>query len=65
MLFLSVKMLPDSLEILIIRGLGGRTELGDKLKEKGAKISYLSLYERKKPEYHAQTFFMLPDVNLI
>ena len=42
-------------KILIVRGLGGRTELGDKLKEKGAKISYLSLYERKKPKYHAQS----------
>jgi len=52
-------------KVLIVRGVGGRTELGDKLKEKGAKISYLSLYERKKPEYHAQTFFMLPDINLI
>ena len=52
-------------KVLIVRGLGGRTVLGDKLKEKGAKISYLSLYERKKPEYHAQTFFMLPDINLI
>ncbi|MEP0074238.1 MAG: uroporphyrinogen-III synthase [Marinomonas sp.] len=52
-------------KILIVRGVGGRTELGDKLEEKGAKISYLSLYERKKPEYHAQTFFMLPDIHLI
>lgn len=52
-------------KVLIVRGVGGRTELGDKLKEKGVKISYLSLYERKKPEYHAQTFFMLPDINLI
>ncbi|MFT2099594.1 uroporphyrinogen-III synthase [Marinomonas sp. 2405UD66-6] len=52
-------------KVLIVRGVGGRTELGDKLEEKGAKISYLSLYERKKPEYHAQTFFMLPDINLI
>ncbi|MEP3348341.1 MAG: uroporphyrinogen-III synthase [Marinomonas sp.] len=52
-------------KVLIVRGVGGRTELGDKLKEKGAKISYLSLYERKKPKYHAQTFFMLPDINLI
>ncbi len=52
-------------KILIVRGVGGRTILGDKLEEKGAKVSYLSLYERKKPEYHAQTFFMLPDINLI
>ncbi|MDB4837807.1 uroporphyrinogen-III synthase [Marinomonas sp.] len=52
-------------KVLIVRGLGGRTLLGDKLEEKGAKISYLSLYERKKPNYLAQTFFMLPDINLI
>jgi uroporphyrinogen-III synthase len=52
-------------KILIVRGLGGRPELGKKLEERGAKISYLSLYERKKPDYSAQTFFMLPDINLI
>lgn len=52
-------------KILIVRGLGGRPELGLKLEERGAKVSYLSLYERKKPHYHAQTFFMLPDINLI
>jgi uroporphyrinogen-III synthase len=52
-------------KVLIVRGLGGRTELGDKLKEKGANIRYLSLYERKKPMYQAQTFLMLPDINLI
>ncbi|MBJ7538297.1 uroporphyrinogen-III synthase [Marinomonas transparens] len=58
-----VKM--KNLKVLIMRGVGGRTELGDKLEERGAKISYLSLYERKKPEYNAQTFLMLPDINLI
>ncbi|MEO9275658.1 uroporphyrinogen-III synthase [Marinomonas sp. 5E14-1] len=52
-------------KVLIVRGIGGRTTLGDKLEEKGAKVSYLSLYERKKPEYKAQTFFMLPDIDLI
>jgi uroporphyrinogen-III synthase len=51
--------------VLIIRGLGGRPELGDKLEERGAKVRYLSLYERKKPHYTAQTFFMLPDIHLI
>jgi len=54
-----------NLKILIVRGLGGRPELGNKLEERGAKISYLSLYERKKPVYDAQNFFMLPDINLI
>ena len=52
-------------KILIVRGEGGRPELGNKLEERGAKVSYLSLYERKKPHYLAQTFFMLPDINLI
>jgi uroporphyrinogen-III synthase len=52
-------------KILIVRGVGGRPELGNKLEERGAKVSYLSLYERKKPDYSAQTFFMLPDINLI
>ncbi|MBR7890002.1 uroporphyrinogen-III synthase [Marinomonas sp. A79] len=52
-------------KILIVRGVGGRPELGQKLEEKGATVSYLSLYERRKPNYSAQTFFMLPDINLI
>ena len=52
-------------KILIVRGLGGRAELGGKLEERGAKVSYLSLYERKKPNYYAQTFLMLPDIQLI
>lgn len=53
------------MKVLIIRGEGGRPELGDKLEQRGAKVSYLALYERKKPSYSAQTFFFLPDINLI
>ncbi|BFM49406.1 uroporphyrinogen-III synthase [Marinomonas sp. THO17] len=52
-------------KVLIIRGLGGRPELGQQLQDRGAKVSYLSLYERRKPTYYAQTFFMLPDIDLI
>lgn len=52
-------------KVLIVRGAGGRPELGDRLESRGAKVSYLSLYERKKPEYYAQTFLMLPDIDLI
>ena len=52
-------------KILIVRGEGGRPELGNKLEERGARVSYLSLYNRKKPNYSAQTFFMLPDIDLI
>ncbi|GAB3478646.1 uroporphyrinogen-III synthase [Marinomonas epiphytica] len=52
-------------KILIVRGVGGRTTLGDSLIARGAKVSYLNLYERKKPTYFAQTFTMLPDINMI
>ena len=58
-----VKM--TGLKILIARGSEGRPTLGEKLSQRGAKVSYLSLYERKKPTYSAQTFVMLPDINKI
>ena len=58
-----VKM--TNLKILIVRGSDGRPTLGEKLCQRGAKVSYLSLYERKKPNYSAQTFIMLPDINKI
>ena len=53
------------MKILIVRGQSGRPELGNQLKQRGAKVSYLSLYERRKPTYHARTFAMLPDIDLI
>ena len=51
-------------KVLIVRGEGGRPELANKLEERGAKVSYLSLYDRKKPIYNAQTINMLPEINL-
>lgn len=52
-------------KVLIIKGEGGRTELGDQLIKRGASIQYLSLYQRQQPSYVAQTFLMLPDIDLI
>lgn len=52
-------------KVLIVRGEGGRPELGDQLEKRGASVRYLSLYRRQKPNYQAQTFFMLPKVDLI
>lgn len=36
--------------ILIFRGIGGRTLLGDTLKQRGAKIRYVELYKRELPQ---------------
>lgn len=36
-------------KILIVRGLGGRTHLGEVLSERGAKVDYCELYERRLP----------------
>jgi uroporphyrinogen-III synthase len=36
-------------KILICRGVGGRTHLGDKLRERGAHVDYCELYERRLP----------------
>lgn len=53
------------MKVLIVRGEGGRPELGNQLEQRGAQVRYLSLYERKKPVYQAQTFVLLPDIDLI
>ncbi len=36
--------------ILIMRGKGGRTTLGDELAARGARVDYLALYERRMPQ---------------
>lgn len=51
-------------KILIIRGAGGRPDLGKALESRGAIVDYLELYKRHTPSYTAQTFLFLdqPDV---
>jgi uroporphyrinogen-III synthase len=36
-------------KILICRGLGGRTHLGEELRQRGAQVDYCELYERRLP----------------
>lgn len=40
----------DGEKIIIFRGKGGRTLLGDELQARGAQVDYCELYERKPPE---------------
>ncbi len=46
-------------KILIMRGLGGRTFLGEALTERGAKVDYCELYERQLPSAAASQFAQL------
>lgn len=39
--------------LLILRGEGGRDWLGERLRERGVAVDYLSLYRRRLPEYPA------------
>ncbi|MOA18850.1 Uroporphyrinogen-III synthase [compost metagenome] len=41
--------------LLILRGEGGRDWLGERLRERGVAVDYLSLYRRRLPEYPAGT----------
>lgn len=41
-------------KVLICRGLGGRTHLGEQLRQRGAQVDYCELYHRRMPEEAVQ-----------
>ena len=45
--------------ILIIKGCGGRTKLGQTLEKRGANLTFLEVYQRLRPEYPPETLVKL------
>ena len=43
-------------KIIIFRGVGGRSHLGDELEARGAQVHYCELYERRLPQIAVQEF---------
>jgi len=41
--------------IRIVRGMGGRERLAETLRQRGARVDYVEVYERRLPEYTANT----------
>ncbi len=52
-------------KILIMRGLGGRTHLGEALTARGAKVNYCELYERHVPVAAATQFAQVLKTNAL
>ena len=52
-------------KILIMRGLGGRTHLGEALTARGAKVNYCELYERHVPVAAAMQFAQVLKTNAL
>lgn len=54
----------DRREVLIVRGVGGREVLGDTLRRRGASVSYLECYERRKPDVVLSEVLAAADVRV-
>ncbi|RRC97421.1 uroporphyrinogen-III synthase [Amphritea balenae] len=44
----------ENQRILIMRGQGGRTTLAEQLEQRGAKVEYADLYQRRAPDYTSE-----------
>ena len=44
----------DGEKVLIVRGLGGRNHLKEQLQQRGAKVDYCEVYERRRVSYNQQ-----------